>query len=84
MHAATIDGVAERFGNHHELRQVPIELLRWLVEIARKAGVERLVNNGGFTTDIAEPEDVDCVLLGMAVFPKIAKLNRTMGRLTIP
>lgn len=28
-----------------------------------RAGVERIILNGSFTTDIMEPNDVDCVLL---------------------
>lgn len=40
-----------------------MESIRWLMEIARRAGVARLVLNGSFTTDAYEPNDVDCVLL---------------------
>jgi hypothetical protein len=34
-----------------------------MVELAIRAGVERVILNGSFVTDIMEPEDVDCVLL---------------------
>jgi hypothetical protein len=34
-----------------------------MVELATRAGVERIVLNGSFLTDIIEPNDVDCVLL---------------------
>ena len=34
-----------------------------MIDLARRAGVERIVLNGSFVTDIMEPNDVDCVLL---------------------
>jgi hypothetical protein len=37
--------------------------------MARRAGVLRLVINGSFVTDVFEPNDVDCVLLGDTGFP---------------
>jgi hypothetical protein len=43
--------------------------LRWLVDLARAAGVERLVINGSFVTDVEEPNDIDCVLLMGPTFP---------------
>ena len=46
-----------------------MESLRWLAEIVRKAGVERLLVNGSFVTDTLEPNDVDCVLLIGPKFP---------------
>jgi len=47
-----------------------MESLRWLVDLARRAGVARLVINGSFTTEAFEPNDVDCVLLVEAGFPR--------------
>ena len=35
-------------------------------EIAKRAGVQRLIINGSFVTAIVEPNDVDCVLLPSA------------------
>jgi hypothetical protein len=52
-----------RFGTESELRQVQMESLRWLLDPGKRAGVERLVIDGSFVTDIFEPNDVDCVLL---------------------
>jgi len=49
-----------------------MESLRWLVELARGAGAERIVVNGSFVTDKLEPNDVDCVLLIGADFPRDA------------
>ena len=43
--------------------------LRWMVDLAVRAGVKRIVLNGSFVTDIMEPNDVDCVLLIGAGFP---------------
>ena len=40
-----------------------MQSVRWLVELARKAGVERIVLNGRFVADTHEPNDADCVLL---------------------
>ena len=70
VHPATLDEIKDRFGSESELRRVQMESLNWLVELARRAGVVRLVVNGSFTTDVFEPNDVDCVLLIEADFPK--------------
>ena len=70
IHPATLDEVAARFGSESEVRRVQMESLRWLVELARRAGVARLVINGSFVTDVLEPNDVDCVLLIGAGFPR--------------
>jgi hypothetical protein len=67
--AATLAEVAERFGQDSELRRVQMESLRWLVDLARRAGVLRLVVNGSFVSDKFEPNDVDCVLLIGPGFP---------------
>ena len=63
IHQAPLDEIEARFGTESELRRVQMESLRWLVDLARRVGVERLVINGSFVTDIFEPNDVDCVLL---------------------
>jgi hypothetical protein len=46
-----------------------MESLRWLVDLARAAGVQRIILNGSFTTDTVEPNDVDCLLLISPDFP---------------
>ena len=69
IHPATLDEVAERFGTESEIRRVQMESLRWLVEIAQRAGVSRIVLNGSFVTDQYECNDVDCVLLVDPEFP---------------
>jgi hypothetical protein len=63
IHPATFDEVEARFGCDSELRRVQIQSLRWLVDLAKRAGVKRLVLNGSFVTDAIEPNDVDCALL---------------------
>jgi hypothetical protein len=63
VHSATLDEIASRFGEQSELRRVQMESVRWMVELAVRAGAERIVLNGSFVTDIMEPNDVDCVLL---------------------
>lgn len=68
-HQATLEEVAARFGRETELRRVQMESLRWLVDLARRAGARRLIVNGSFATDRPEPNDVDCVLLIGPGFP---------------
>jgi hypothetical protein len=67
---ATLAEVGERFGRQSELRRVQRDSVRWMVDLAGRAGVERIVLNGSFVTDTMEPNDVDCVLLVPEGFPK--------------
>jgi hypothetical protein len=69
VHAATLDEIARRFGEASELRRVEMESIRWLADLARRAGVRRLVINGSFVADRLEPNDVDCVLLVGDAYP---------------
>src|SRR5436305_8216023 len=70
VHPATLDEIDARFGQLSELRRVQMESVRWLIELAIRAGVQRIVLKGSFVTDIIEPGDVDCVLLSGRGFPK--------------
>jgi hypothetical protein len=70
VHTAALDEVEGRFGRQSELRRVQMESVRWMVELAVRTGVQRIVLNGSFVTDIMEPNDVDCVLLTGREFPK--------------
>jgi hypothetical protein len=63
IHPATLPEIEDRFGRQSEVRHVQMESVRWMVDLAVRAGVERIVLNGSFVTDIIEPNDVDCVLL---------------------
>ena len=73
IHPATLDEIEARFGHESEIRRIQMESLRWLVEIAQRAGVTRLIVNGSFATDQLEPNDVDCVLLASDDFPRNAE-----------
>ena len=63
VHPATLAEVEARFGRPSELRRVQMESVRWMVDLAARAGIQRIVLNGSFVSDIMEPNDVDCVLL---------------------
>jgi hypothetical protein len=69
VYVTQLNELLERFGSETEIRRVQGESIRWLVDLARQAGVDRLIVNGSFTTDKAEPNDVDCVLLMGERFP---------------
>ena len=73
IHPATMEEIASRFGQESELRRTQMESLRWLVDLAWRAGAGRIVVNGSFATDKLEPNDVDCVLLIGPSFPKDAE-----------
>ena len=70
VHWATPDEIAARFGQESELRQAQMDSIRWLVDLAMKAGVQRLVINGSFVTDAFEPNDVDCAVQPITDFPR--------------
>lgn len=69
IYPATLEEVDARFGQSSEVRQAQAESLRWLLDLARQAGAERVIINGSFVTDILEPNDVDCVLLTGKEYP---------------
>jgi hypothetical protein len=70
VHLASLDEVAERFGQESKIRRAQMDSIRWLVEIAKKAGALRLITNGSFVTDAFELNDVDCALLLSVDFPR--------------
>ncbi|HVC96558.1 MAG TPA: hypothetical protein VND64_22930 [Pirellulales bacterium] len=72
VHLASLDEIAARFGQESEIRQAQMDSVRWLVAMAKKAGVQRLIINGSFVTDVFEPNDVDCALLMSDEFPRDA------------
>jgi hypothetical protein len=63
IYPATLNEIEARFGRSSELRRVQMDSVRWMVDLAIRANVERIILNGSFVTDIIEPNDVDCVLL---------------------
>jgi uncharacterized protein DUF6932 len=72
VHAADLEEIATKFRQQSELRRVQMESVRWLVDLAKSAGIARMVLNGSFVTDVLEPNDVDCVLLIGPGFPRDA------------
>jgi hypothetical protein len=70
IHQASLEEIASRFGQEPELRQVQTESLRWLIDLAKRVGVQRVIIDGSFVTDKWEPNDVDCVLLAAGDFPR--------------
>ncbi len=79
IHPATLEEIAARFGSATELRRVQMESIRWMVDLARRAGVRRIVLNGSFVTDIMEPNDVDCVLLASPTLKDEAAEEQLQG-----
>lgn len=79
IHPATLEEIAARFGSATELRRVQMESIRWMVDLARRAGVRRIVLNGSFVTDIMEPNDVDCVLLASPTLEDEAAEEQLQG-----
>ena len=78
IHPADLDEIEARFGRESELRQVEMESIRWLVDLARRAGVQRIVINGSFATAVLEPNDVDCALLIGPGFPQDARAEEEL------
>jgi hypothetical protein len=69
LHMATVAEVEAHFGRSSELRRVQMQSVRWMIDLAMRAGVQRVVLNGSFVTDTMEPNDVDCLLLIGHGFP---------------
>jgi hypothetical protein len=79
IHPATLDEIEERFGQESEIRRAEMQSVRWLVPLAKTAGVLRIILNGSFVTDVFEPNDVDCVLLVGAEFPHDTDAEKELG-----
>ncbi len=73
IHHATVEEIANRFGQESEMRQAQMQSLRWLIDLASRAGALRVVVNGSFVTEKFEPNDIDCVLLIGPDFPRDAE-----------
>ena len=63
VHPAGLPELLSRFGGISDVRCAQGESLEWLITLCKTAGIARVVINGSFVTDVAEPNDVDCVLL---------------------
>jgi hypothetical protein len=81
VHKASLEDIAERFGRQSETREAEMESVRWLVDLARRTGVARVVLNGSFVTSVREPNDVDCALLIGKDFPEdtLARIELKKG-----
>jgi hypothetical protein len=78
VHSATLDEINARFGQLSELRRVQMESVRWMIPLAAAAGIQRIILNGGFVTDIIEPDDVDCALLIGPGYPADTKAGEEL------
>ena len=76
IHRASLSEIEERFGRSTEIRRAQMQSLYWIADLAKRAGVERLIVNGSFVTDVFEPNDVDCVVLPGPVFPRDRRAAR--------
>jgi hypothetical protein len=83
IHRASLAEIKDRFGRRSEVRRVEMQSLYWLVDLAKRAGAERLIVNGSFVTDAIEPNDVDCVILAGPGFPRDRRAAREM-RIGLP
>lgn len=70
IHRCSFDEVAARFEAGSPERDVEIRELQQFIEWARRAGVRRMIINGSFVTDVAEPNDVDIVILPGLNYPR--------------
>jgi uncharacterized protein (DUF433 family) len=59
IHRASLAEIEQRFGCASEVRRAEMQSLRWLVELAKRAGVRRLVIGGSFITEVLEPNDLE-------------------------
>lgn len=59
VHAATLAEVEARFGRRSELRRAQFESLRCMIELAKRAGVRRVVLNGLPSLDMSLVDDAD-------------------------
>jgi len=50
VHPATLEEIEARFGRESEVRLAQMESIRWLVDLAARAGVARIILNGSFVT----------------------------------
>jgi hypothetical protein len=78
VHRATLAEIEARFGRETDVRRAQMESVRWMIELAVRAGVERIVLNGSFVTDIMEPNDVDCALLLATDYPRDAAASEEL------
>jgi hypothetical protein len=80
IHPGTLAEIQRQFGEQSEIRRVQMESVRWMADLARRAGAHRVILNGSFATDIIEPNDVDCLLLFLPGRPRSRAAIRELRR----
>ena len=70
IHPCSVSELVARFGSGSEERETEINELLHFIEIARAAGVRRLMVNGSFVTGKLAPNDVDVVFLPGPDYPR--------------
>ena len=78
IHPATLAEIDLRFGIKSELRRVQMESVRWMIDLSVRAGVLRIILNRCFVSDTMEPNDVDCLFLIAAGFPKDRRAEKEL------
>jgi hypothetical protein len=58
IHPATLAEIEDPFGRASGLCRVQMESVGWRVDLAVRAGIQRIVVNASFVTDKMEPGDV--------------------------
>ena len=77
VHRATLEEVAAASGGNRTAT-CPGAVVGLVGRSVRRAAVLRLIVNGSFATDWPEPNDVDCVLLIGAGFPRDAEAEKEL------
>ena len=69
IHGCPVAELVARFGSGSEEREAEIRELLHFIELAKAAGVRRLLVNGSFVTGKLAPNDVDVVFLTGPNYP---------------
>ena len=70
IHPCSMAELVARFGNGSDEWAAEINELVRFIEVAKTAGVRRLLVNGSFVTDKLSPNDVDIVCLPGTDYPR--------------
>ena len=63
IHDASLDELTERFGQSQRRREILKDFHRYLAELQQWQVAQAILVDGSFVTDIAEPNDLDLVLV---------------------
>jgi len=78
IHQASLEEIIQRFGGPSAVRHAIAESLKWAFEAAIKAGISRFIVDGSFVDRKADPNDVDCILLSHADYPRDSQAAREL------